>query len=339
MKTPLLALLLSLPVMAEDLPSIAAMKTAADAFLGSLDDAKRGQAVFPFEGDARENFKFTPQTRTGLPFKDMTEAQRAAAGKLLDAALSEKGKLKATQIMTLEGVLREIEKKPDYRDPEKYYVSIFGKPGDEKGWGWKFEGHHVALNYTIVGGQEFSVTPSFFGANPGEVREGEHKGLRVLKAEDEVAHALVNVLLEGGKKDVIFSDKAPAEILTAENRKATALDPVGVAVADMSEAQKKALLELLSVYTDRHRKDIAEADMKKIEKAGLDKVRFGWAGGTKPGEAWYYRIQGPTFRMEAANTQNNANHVHATWRSFDGDFGRDILAEHYQQHDKDSGAH
>jgi len=325
--------------MAEDLPSIAAMKSAADAFLGSLDDAKRGQATFPFDGDARENFKFTPQTRTGLPLKDMNEAQRAAAMKLLDAVLSEKGKLKAMQIITLEGVLREMEKKPDYRDPEKYYISIFGKPGDEKGWGWKYEGHHVALNYTIVGGKEVSVTPSFYGANPGEVREGEHKGLRVLKAEDEVAHALVNVLLEGGKKDVIFSEKAPAEILTAENRKVTALDPVGVAAADMTEAQKKALLELLSVYTDRHRKDIAEADMKKIEEAGLDKVRFGWAGGTKPGEAWYYRIQGPTFLMEAANTQNNANHVHATWRSFEGDFGRDVLAEHYKQHEKDGGAH
>ncbi|MEK7952103.1 DUF3500 domain-containing protein [Luteolibacter soli] len=341
MKTPLLALLLSLPVMAQDLPSIAAMKSAADAFIGSLDDAKRGQAVFPFEAEDREKFKFTPPppARTGLPFKEMTEAQRAAATKLLDAVLSEKGKLKATQIMTLEGVLREIEKKPDYRDPEKYYVSIFGKPGDEKGWGWKFEGHHLALNYTVVGGKEFSVTPSFFGANPGEVMEGEHKGLRVLKAEDELAHALVNVLLEGGKKNVIFSDKAPAEILTAENRKATVLDPVGVTVADMSEAQKKALLELISEYLGRHRTDLAEADMKKIETAGIEKVRFGWAGGTKPGEAWYYRIQGPTFLMESANVQNNANHVHESWRSFDGDFGRDILSEHYREHEKEGAAH
>src|SRR5688500_13124589 len=117
MKTPLLALLLALPVAAEDLPSIAAMKSAADAFLGTLDDAKRGQAVFPFDGDARENFKFTPQERTGLPLKEMNEAQNAAAMKLLDAALSEKGKLKATQIITLEGVLRELEKRPDFRDP------------------------------------------------------------------------------------------------------------------------------------------------------------------------------------------------------------------------------
>jgi hypothetical protein len=339
MKFPLLSLLLSLPLAAQDLPSIAAMQSAADAFLGSLDEAKRGKASFAFDSDQRENFRFTPQTRSGLPLEDMDEAQQAAAMKLLEAALSEKGKLKAMQVITLEGVLLEMEKRPDFRDPGKYYVSIFGKPGDAKGWGWKFEGHHLALNYTVAGGKEFSVTPSFYGANPGEVREGEHKGLRVLKAEDELAHVLVNVLLEGGKKEVVFSDKPPAEILSAENRKVTALEPVGISAGDMTAAQKKALLDLISEYTGRHRADLAAADLKKIEKGGIDKIRFGWAGGTKPGEAWYYRVQGPTFLMEAANTQNNANHVHAAWRDFEGDFGHDILGEHYRQHEKDAGDH
>jgi hypothetical protein len=339
MRMSLLPLLFVLPLAAEELPSIAAMKTAAEAFLGSLDDAGRAKAAFPFDSGERENFRFTPQTRQGLPLKEMNEAQRAAAMKLLEAALSEKGKLKAMQVITLEGVLREMEKRPDFRDPGKYYVSVFGKPGDAKGWGWKFEGHHLALNYTVAGGKEFSVTPSFYGANPGEVREGEHKGLRVLKAEDELAHALVNVLLEGGKKDVVFTDQPPADILTGEQRKATALEPVGVSAAAMTEEQKKALRTLISEYTGRHREDLAAADMAKIEKAGFDKIRFGWAGGTKPGEAWYYRVQGPTFIMEAANTQNDANHVHAVWRDFDGDFGRDILGEHYLQHEKDGGDH
>jgi Protein of unknown function (DUF3500) len=339
MKIPLLALLLSLPLVAEEASSISAMKSAAASFLGSLDETQRAKASFPFEGDARENFRFTPQTRTGLPLKEMSEAQRAAAMKLLESALSDKGRLKAMQVITLESVLATLEKRPDYRDSGKYYVSIFGTPGDEKAWGWKFEGHHLALNYTVVGGKTVAVTPSFIGANPGEVREGEHKGLRVLKAEDELAHVLVNALLEGGKKEVVFSEKAPAEILTAESRKVTALEPVGILASDMSGAQKKALFDLVSEYVGRHRKDLAEADMKKITAAGIGKIRFGWAGGTKPGEAWYYRIQGPTFLMEAANTQNNANHVHSTWRDFEGDFGHDVLKEHYQQHEKDHGDH
>ena len=216
-------------------------------------------------------------------------------------------------------------------------MSFFGTPGSDTAWGWKFEGHHLSLNYTVVGGKEAAVTPSFFGANPAEVREGEHKGLRVLKAEDELGHALLASLLEGGKKEVIFSDKAPAEILTEENRKVAALEPVGVAAADMSAAQKKALYDLISEYTGRHRKDLSDADLRKITEAGIGIIRFGWAGGTKPGEAWYYRIQGPTFLMEAANTQNNANHIHATWRDFEGDFGHDLMAEHYKHHEKENG--
>jgi hypothetical protein len=339
MKRPLLALLLALPCAAAEPSSVAAMKSAADAFLRSLDDEGRGKARFPFASDQRENFRFTPQVRSGLPLKEMDEAQRAAAMALLDAALSERGKLKAMQIITLEGVLLEIEKRPEVRDPGRYHVSIFGEPGDPAGWGWKFEGHHLALNYTVVGGKEVAVTPSFYGANPGEVREGAHRGLRVLRAEEELARALVLVLLEGGKSEVVFSEKPPAEILSAENREATALEPVGIAAEGMSAAQKKALFDLISEYTGRHRKDLAEADMAKIAKAGIGKIRFGWAGGTAPGEAWYYRIQGPTFLMEAANTQNDANHVHVTWRDFTGDFGRDMLAEHYRLHGKDGGGH
>lgn len=339
MRPVLFVLAMCLPLAAEPLPSLAVMKTAADVFLGSLDAVQRERAAQPFAADARENFRFTPQVRGGLPLKDMNAAQRAAAIALLDAALSEQGKLKATQIMTLEGVLAEIEHNPGFRDSGKYYVTIFGKPGDEAGWGWKFEGHHLALNYTVAGDDRVAVTPSFFGANPARVRAGPQQGLQVLKAEDELAHALLATLLAGGRKDVIFSDKAPAEIITAENRKAEALVAVGVPAGEMSQAQQQALHTLISEFTGRHRKDLAEADLRKIEAAGFDRIRFGWAGGTQPGEAWYYRVQGPTFLIEVANTQNQANHIHAVWRDFKGDFGRDILAEHYRQHAADHGDH
>ncbi len=339
MKYLFLALVLALPLAAQDLPSMPAMQSAAAAFLGSLDEARRDIATFPFDADARENFRFTPQTRSGLPLKAMNAAQRAATMKLLDSVLSDQGQRKAMQIITLEGVLAELEKNPGYRDPGKYHVSLFGKPGDPAGWGWKFEGHHLALNYTVVGNQQIAVTPSFFGANPAQVRAGDSQGLRVLKAEDELAHALVNTLLADGKTAVVFSRQAPAEIFSAENRTTTALEPVGIPARDMSAPQKKALLELIAEYTGRHRQDLAEADLRTITQAGIDDIRFAWAGGTQPGEAWYYRVQGPTFLMEAANTQNDANHIHTTWRDFAGDFGRDVLAEHYRQHEEDHGKH
>lgn len=311
------------------------MEAGAKEFLASLDDAQRRRARFAFGADERRNFRFTPQERSGLPLKDMNAGQRAAALDLLGSALSDRGKLKATRILLLESVLADLEQRPDFRDAGKYYVSIFGEPGDPAGWGWKFEGHHLALNYTLRNGR-VAVTPSFFGANPADVRDGPHRGLRVLQAEDDLAHELLRSLLESGRKQVIFSDKAPGDILSGESRKATALQAVGLPAADMTPEQRQLLLGLVGEYTGRHRKDLAEADMRKILKAGADKIHFGWAGGTQPGEAWYYRIQGPTFLMEAANTQNHANHIHATWRDFTGDFGRDLLGEHYAE-EKDEG--
>ena len=325
----LLSLLFTLPMLAGEPDPAAASKVAADKFLASLDPAQKSKTALAITSDERENFRYTPRDRAGLPLKEMTAAQREAAIALIGTALSEKGKLKATQIMSLEAVLAEIENNPGKRDPGKYYVAVFGTPGDPKGWSWRFEGHHLSVNITLVAGKGISVTPSFMGSNPGEVRQGAKKGLRVLAAEEDLARTLATTLLAAGKSDVVFSEKAPAEILSFENRKATALDPVGVLSAELTGTQRSALLTLISEYTGRYRPEIAATDMAKIKAAGLEKIRFGWAGGTRPGDAYYYRIQGPTFLMEAANTQNDANHVHATWRSYDGDFGRDLLGEHF----------
>lgn len=328
MKFILLGLLFTLPLLAEEPKAATASALAAEKFLNTLDATQKIKAALPFTSEERENFRYTPRDRAGLPLKDMNETQSQAAIQLLNSALSEKGLLKATQIMSLEGILAELENDPVKRDPTRYFVAIFGTPGDPKGWGWRFEGHHLSVNITFVQGQGISVTPSFLGSNPGEVREGPQKGLRVLAAEEDLARSLTTTLLAAGKTQVLFSEKAPAEIISFENRQATALDPVGVLASDLTPTQRSALLTLLSEYTGRFRPEMAATDMAKIKSAGLEKIRFGWAGGTKPGDAYYYRIQGPTFLMESANTQNQANHVHATWRDFTGDFGRDLLGEH-----------
>ncbi len=316
-----------MPAFAGDLPPAAAATAAAEKFLGTLDEGQKAKAKIPFASDERGNFHYTPRDRAGLPLKEMKDDQRAAAMALLDSALSEKGKLKATQIMTLEGVLAELENNPTFRDAGKYTVSIFGTPGDDAGWAWRFEGHHLSVNVTLAGGG-ISVTPSFLGANPASVPRGPHEGLRVLAEEEDLARTLVTTLLAAGKSTAVFSDAAPREILTGENRTATALDPVGIPASEMKETQQAALIHLISTYTGRYRSAIADADMAKIKKAGIAEIRFGWAGGTKRNEPYYYRIQGPTFLMESANVQNQANHIHAVWRDFEGDFGRDLLREH-----------
>ena len=324
----LLCAILSLPLSAEEKSIHVTSAEAAKAFIATLDEGQKSKAVLPFEGDEREHFLYTPKTRLGLPYKDMSELQKDSAKNLLATTLSEKGQLKAQQIMALEGLLAEIEKNPTYRDDAKYYLTIFGTPGNPKGWAWRFEGHHLSFNLTLVEGKPISGTPAFFGTNPGEVRDGRLKGLRVLAAEEDVARTLISSLVAEGKTAAIFAEKPISEIVSGENRTITAMETVGIAYSAMTKSQQQVLLELISHYTGRYRSEIATDDLKKMETAGLEKIHFGWAGSTKPGEAYYYRIQGPTFLMEACNVQNDANHMHATWRDFTGDFGRDLLKEH-----------
>ena len=313
---------------AADLQSVTAeMATAANAFLASLDEAQAKKAKFPFAGDQRENWGFVPRERKGLSLEELNEKQVALVQNLLKTALSDIGLEKVEAIRTLEAFLGEIEKKPDFRNPKAYFTSIFGEPSDTGTWSWRFEGHHLALNYTIVDGKSVSVTPSFFAANPGEVtQEHKLKGFRPFHAEEDFARALATSLKESGK-DPVYSEKPPGEILTAEDRAVKQLDPVGIKASEMTAAQQKSLMDLVAVYANRHRKELAESDIAKI-KADMENLRFGWAGGLERGEPYYYRIQGTTFLVEVANIQNNGNHFHGVWRDSANDFGRDLLGDH-----------
>lgn len=303
------------------------MATAANAFLSALDEAQAKKACFPFAADQRENWGFVPRDRKGLALEELDEKQTALVRALLKTALSDPGLEKVDTIMALEAFLGEIEKRPDFRNPKAYFTSVFGDPKPGGTWAWRFEGHHLSLNYTVIEGKAVSVTPSFFAANPGEVTiEHKMKGTRPLHAEEDLARALATTLMESGKA-VVFSEKPPADILTAEDRKVKQLDPVGIKATEMTVAQQAALVELIAVYANRHRKELAEADLTKI-KADMANLRFGWAGGIKRGEPYYYRIQGTTFLVEVANVQNNGNHIHAVWRDSANDFGCDLLGDH-----------
>ena len=308
-------------------PVTAEMANAANAFLESLNEAQAKRAKFPFDVDQRENWGFVPRERKGVPLEDLDEKQVALVRTLLKTALSDPGLEKVDAVMTLEAFLGEIEKKPDYRNPKAYFTSIFGTPSPTGTWSWRYEGHHLALNYTIVDGQSVAVTPSFFAANPGEVtQEHKLKGFRPFHAEEDFARAFALSLMES-KMNPVYSGKPPGEILTAEDRTVKQLEPVGVKASEMTEAQQKSLMDLIAIYANRHRKELAESDIAKI-KADMENLRFGWAGGLQRGEPYYYRIQGTAFLVEVANIQNNGNHFHGVWRDSANDFGRDLLGEH-----------
>jgi hypothetical protein len=331
------AILFAAPISLNSAPTATgrAMADAAHAFLKDLNAEQRSKATFKFEDDSRFEFRYTPRARTGLPLKEMSEAQRAKAHGLLKTGLSMRGYTNATDIISLENVLRAIEPPrtgPNaiVRDPELYFVSVYGEPGGKGPWGWKFEGHHISVNFTLVDGRPIVFAPSFFGSNPAVVKDGPQAGKRALRDEEDSARALMALFSDEQKKKVIFSDQAPREMLTAENREAKMLEPVGISYADMTPPQRRALEKVLDAFLGRVAPELAKARLEALQKSGMDKIMFGWAGTLDAGGPHYYRVQGPTFLIEYDNVQNNANHIHSVWRDFDGDFGRDILRDHYK---------
>ncbi len=311
------------------------MAHAANHLWAALTPEQKAKAGFDFKDEQRLDWHFIPRPRKGLPWKEMTAPQQALAHGLLASGLSTRGYIKAETIMSLEGILQEMEKgSGPVRDSELYYFSIFGTPGADDGkapWGWRVEGHHLSLNFTIAGDKGAVGGPTFMGTNPAEVRQGPRKGLRVLGEEEDLARKLVKSLNEDQKKKAVVASEAPKDILSFVVRKAKPLEPAGILAAELSAEQKELLTQLITAYAERLRPELAAQDLAKIFKAGADKVGFAWAGGFEQGEPHYYRVQGPTFLVEYDNTQNNANHVHSVWRDFDGDFGDDLLRKHYEE--------
>ena len=322
-----------------------AMAGAATKFVNALSPEQRQQAMFAFGADERLRWHFIPSEtfpRKGLLVRDMTQPQRALAHDLLKAGLSQRGYLTASSIMDLETILGDLERAQRAaagrggngleRDPEKYYFSVFGAPSARDTWGWRVEGHHISLHFTIVNGTLVAASPTFFGSNPAEVREGPKKGLRILGAEEDAARALVEALNDTQRGTAIVQPNAPSDLLTMATLDIKPLSPAGITADALTGAQRELLMKLIDVYVGYMAPDIAADRNARLKKAGLDRIGFAWAGPLERGRKHYYRVQGPTFLIEYDNTQNDANHIHSVWRDFDGDFGRDLLREHLKSH-------
>ena len=307
----------------------------AQAFVQGLDAGQRERAVVAFASEQRTSWGFVPNEYPGLALRDMTLPQRQAAHELLRATLSSQGYLKTTAIFGLETVLRALEDLParpaTHRDPERYWFQVLGDPAGAAPWGWRVQGHHVSLHFTTVAGV-VAHTPFFLGANPAEVRDGAARGLRVLGAEEELGRRLWKSLDEDQRKVALLDVKAPSDVILGPTRKADFLAaPKGLAVGSMTGEQSAIFATLLDEYVLNLRKGLAESTLREIRAAGLEQIRFAWAGGGEPGQGHYYRLHGPTFVIEYDNTQNEANHVHTVWRDLKNDFGEDLLRQHHER--------
>lgn len=308
------------------------MRRAAEAWLASLEPDQKEQALFPFDAE-RKDWHYFPKQRDAISLKEMDDEQKALAFDLIAAGLSAQGLDTVKDVISLEEVLRAMERggRAFSRDPELYHLWIFGKPGAEI-WGWRFEGHHLSLNATVVPGVGVSMTPSFFGANPAKVLEGPRKGLRALPDEEDLGFALVESFSAAQREQAVFATNSPGEIYSFVDRKTKPLPVEGIPFSDLNEEQQALLQRLISVYLERNRPEIAMEAMAVIESDGWEEVRFGWAGSLTRGAGHYYYAQGPSFLIEYDNSQNAGNHIHSVWREFDGDFGEDLIGRHRRAH-------
>jgi hypothetical protein len=303
------------------------------SFINTLNDELKEEALFPYESAERKNWFYTPVPRKGLEYIKLSDQQKKMAMDILHASLSDKGAKTALAIMQLEGVLHVLEKRPtdsDHRDPQKYYFSFFGTPDANETWAWRIEGHHLSLNYASKSGKISSATPLFFGTNPAIVPAGMPvtEGTEVLKAETEMGFSFLASLSTEQHTQAKINEKAPADMVTANNAKAEITQNEGLPFTAMNKAQKKALLKIISHHIQRAPSGFANELMLKMEAAGLENLHFVWMGGEKRGEGHYYRIHNPVILIEYDCTQNNNNHVHSVVRDLTNDWGEDIIGKH-----------
>jgi len=339
------------------------MRETAVAWLESLDSEQRARASFDFtDTEQRSDWAYFPRDHAGLPLLKQDARQQKLLHALLTSALSLPAYAKATSIMALESVLNEIEGRSAdaVRDPGRYFLSVFGSPADNQ-WGWRFEGHHVCLNFTIIDGEVASATPIFFGANPAEVARGDNVILRPCGEEEDAARELLLSLDADQRREAVICDVAPPDFVLSnaplvpdeclpgeapgaspfvtrlfgetsnDVKDAVRFDratPKGLPASQMDASQRNLLSELVDVYVSRLPEPLAEAEGRKIN---LDAVHVAWAGAMKRHGPHYYRLQGGSLLIEYDNTQDDANHVHAVWRDTDNDFGDDALRGHLRR--------
>lgn len=309
------------------------MTDAADKFLAALSPEQKTKATFGFDDKERTNWNFVPlqtkerkYSRKGLPLEEMTAEQRKAALDLLRAGTSASGYVQATTIMSLENILKDLEKNGAMvRNPDWYFFTVFGTPSRTGKWGWRVEGHHLSLNFTFDKGKITGATPAFFGANPATVKDGPKKGTQVLEGSEKLARELYQSL-DAEQKKGATQEKQFAEIEQAKTKPNVGA-PVGLPATKMTADQKAILKKLVVDYAQRLPEEISTVELNRVKEAGFDNIRFAVAGEIdKAGKPYTYRVQGPTFVIEFLNVQadsggNPANHIHSSWRNLEGDFG------------------
>ncbi|HVZ55382.1 MAG TPA: DUF3500 domain-containing protein [Chitinophagaceae bacterium] len=338
----------------------AQIRKPALAFIQTLSPLQRRAALLDFGDTARVKWNNLPvgmRARAGISVGNMTDEQRILFHRLLSAALSSQGYLKATSIMHLDYLLNRFYDSLFYKNqldsadhavlaslqwsPRNYFLAFFGLPSDSS-WGFKVEGHHLSVNFTCTRGK-IAVTPMFVGTDPAEYPTTEYAGWRVLGQEEDLGMQLINSLTPDQRRRATMSREVPEDIITGAESGRRLVDYWGLRVGEMNEKEKAIVRYIIREFVFNLEYDKAVEEYNKILQAGLDKVYFGWIGSYEVHHAYYYILNGPGFLIELDNRgfQNNGNHIHAIWREKGNEFGEDLLRNHYlsEKHGSPNSGH
>jgi hypothetical protein len=298
------------------------MEREAAAFLAALDGRQRALATGDFADERmRRWIDYRPVPRAGLPLSDMDVTASKAAHRLLATALSPPAYAQAMAVIALEEVLDRREAGVNGRHRDDYRVIVFGTPGADR-WAWRFEGHHLSVTMTVVGGV-ISPAPVFLGANPSRVDLAGHAVLRPLAPEEDLGRELLLTMTPDARRRAVVAAQPPWDIRSAVRPAATRLEPAGVASTDLRPAERAIVEQLIAVYLSRVPDDLA------VRLMPTGPVYFAWEGPAEPRTRHYYRIQSDDLVIEFDQTEDGDGHAHTVLRRPRGDFGGDLLAAHH----------
>ncbi|MBA3684012.1 MAG: DUF3500 domain-containing protein [Planctomycetes bacterium] len=295
------------------------MAGAARLLIDALPEGLRARIAFEFDSPQRIAWEGGPRLRDGLALNEMPSECRILALALIASGLSQRGFATVATIMSLEGELDRREQGSRNRDPDRYWLAVFGVPGAPR-WGWRVEGHHIAVHLACVDGL-VTGTPSFRATNPARVPDGRRAGLRPLGGEEDAARALLLSLAPEQRARAVVAGEAPMDALSGTATRVLPLPLAGIAWNDLDSSQREALLALISRWTGHQRDEVADGMLSRVRATGLERLRFVWMGGDGVGEPHYWRIDGAGLLIEWSNAQNAGNHVHSVVREAAFDFG------------------
>jgi hypothetical protein len=321
------------------------VRVAAEKFLAALSDEQRRKTQYAVDDvEWRKWMNVSFYVRQGVSFDEMSEAQREAAFGLMRASLSAKGLKLSRDIMKLNRTLGELNNDNfvEY-DEWLYWITVMGTPSATEPWGWQLDGHHLVVNYFVLGDQVV-MTPSFFGSEPARANAGKYKGTVVMQDEQDAGLAFLKALTkEQRAAATLRASKTVNDNLTEAFKDNVVLDYAGVPVRTLDAGQKRQLLQLIGLYVHNMRDEHARVRIDEVN-ARLDETYFAWMGGAEADSVYYYRIHSPVILIEFDH-QRPANlrhlypdvpyrdHIHAVVRTPNGnDYGKDLLRQHYAEH-------